>query len=67
MKLKGNQIQICPAATEDDIVDNFELLTRVDLNQDTLKDAKELQAFMEAQCKFYPLPYSSEEMIIYYY
>ena len=57
MKLKGNQIQICPAATEEDILDNFECVHFIDpnlkmgdLNQDTLKDAKDLQEFMKTHC-----------------
>ena len=57
MKLKGNQVKICPAATQDDIVDNFESVHFIDsslkmgdLNQDTLKGAKDIQEFMKTHC-----------------
>jgi hypothetical protein len=57
MKLKGKQIVAYPAAIEEDIMDNFEsvhfidsTLKMGDLNQSTLKDAKDLQAFMKTHC-----------------
>ncbi len=30
MKLKGNQVKICPAATQEDIMDNFESVHFID-------------------------------------
>ena len=57
MKLKGNRIIVRPAATLDDITDNFESVHFIDsglvmgqLTQATLKDAKDLQSFMKAHC-----------------
>lgn len=57
MKLKGNPVQVRTAATQDEIVDNFESVHFIDnslkmgaLSQATLKDAKDLQAFMSTHC-----------------
>ena len=52
MKLKGNPIRVRQAATKDEVMDNFESvhfiessLTMGDLTQETLKNAKDWQAF----------------------
>ena len=54
MKLKGFSIKICPAATQDDIMDNFDFidssLTMGKLQQENLKDAAGLKAFMNEHC-----------------
>ena len=57
MKLKGNPIVPHPAASQDDVTDNFESVHFIDssiqvghLNQATLKNAKDLQVFMKAHC-----------------
>lgn len=57
MKLKGNSIVPRPAASQDDVTDNFEFVHFIDsslqmgeLNQATLKNAKDLQVFMKAHC-----------------
>ena len=57
MKLKGKSIKICPAATQDDIVDNFDAVHFIDsslamgkLQQENLKDAAGLKAFMDEHC-----------------
>ena len=57
MKLKGTAVKVRPAATQDEVIDNFEAvhfidssLTMGNLNQATLKNATDLQAFMDAHC-----------------
>ena len=57
MKLKEKAIKICPAATTDDIVDNFDVVHFIDsslvmgqLQQENLKDAAGLKAFMKDHC-----------------
>lgn len=57
MKLKGKPIKIRPAATTDDIVDNFDAVHFIDnslvmgkLQQENLKDASDLKAFMNEHC-----------------
>ena len=57
MKLKGNHIKVYPAASHDDVVDNFESVHFVDSSlcmanstQATLKDAEDYQAFLTAHC-----------------
>lgn len=57
MKLKGNPIIPRPAASQDDVVDNFESVHFIDssvqmreLNQASLKNAKDLHMFMKAHC-----------------
>ena len=59
MKLKGNPIKVCQAAMEDEVVDNFESvhfieksLTMGDLTQETLKNAKDWQAFLKDHCNY---------------
>ena len=57
MKLKENPIVLRPAASQDDVTDNYESVHFIDsslqvghLNQATLKNAKDLQVFMKAPC-----------------
>ena len=57
MKLKGNHIKVYPAASHDDVVDNFESVHFIDSSlcmanstQATLKDAEDYQAFLTANC-----------------
>jgi hypothetical protein len=57
MKLKGKAIKIRPAASQDEVVDNFEAVHFIDsslimgkLQQENLKDAAGLKAFMDQHC-----------------
>ena len=57
MKLKEKPIKICPAATTDEIVDNFDAVHFIDsslvmgqLQQEHLKDAADLKVFMKEHC-----------------
>ena len=57
MKLKENKVKVCSAASQDDILDNFECIHFIEadldmhrLTQADLKKAPALQAFMDKHC-----------------